>query len=331
MKILIIAPAWVGDTVMSQPLFKLLKQQMPNCLIDVIAPEHILPLLTRMPEVNHAIACNIKHGELGLLKRYRLAKLLRNKNYQQAIVLPNSLKSALIPFFANIPKRTGWRGEWRYLLLNDLRVLDKAKYPLMVERFLALGLPADQPITLPYPLPSLQKKLPLNIKINSNDKILVLCPGAAFGSAKRWITEYFAEVANKKLAEHWQVWLLGAKDDLPIITDIMQQTEQRCINFAGKTSLDKAIDLLSCASVVVANDSGLMHIAAALDCPLVAIYGPTNPNFTPPLGSSKVKILTSHLPCVPCFKRECPRYAEAQCMRDITPSIVLQAIDELLS
>lgn len=330
-KILIIGPNWIGDTIMSQCLFKLIKQINPSAQIDVLSPGFLHPLLQRMPEVNQPIDLNLKHGELGLSKRYKLAKSLSKKNYSQAIVLPNSLKSALIPFFARIPLRTGWRGEWRYGLLNDLRILDKQHYPLMIERFMTLGLPYETTLPEEYPLPKLNidketvihtiKKFNLSLEPKP---VLALCPGAEYGPAKRWPAEYFSHVAEKKLKENWQVWLFGGKKDEPIGQEIQNKTKARCINLIGKTDLGEATDLLSSANFVIANDSGLMHVAAALDLQIIAIYGSTSPKFTPPLNN-KIEILQTKLSCAPCFKRTC-KFGHYKCLREITPEQVLNML-----
>jgi heptosyltransferase-2 len=355
-KILIIGPSWVGDTVMAQCLFKILKQQNPDVQIDVLAQKFLHPLLERMPEINKSIELNVKHGELGLKKRYRLAKTLRNENYSQAIILPNSLKSALIPWLAKIPEKTGWRGEWRYGLLNDLRILDKKQYPLMIERFMALGLPFDAELPEEYPFPKLaiDKSIALNTtavipakagiqktamdprstslvgddtsQMSQPKPILALCPGAEYGQAKRWPTEYFAEVANTKLNENWQVWLFGGNKDVEIGEIIQNKTQQRCANLIGKTNLGEAIDLLSLADFAITNDSGLMHIAAALDLSIIAIYGSSSPTFTPPL-SNKTKILTSKISCSPCFKRKC-KFGHYKCLHETTPDQVLKLLGE---
>lgn len=329
-KILIVGPAWVGDMVMAQCLFKLLKQRQPEVVIDVLAPAWSLPLLARMPEVTSSIVMPIGHGQLALRERYRLGKSLRDKGYTQAIVLPNSFKSALIPFFAKIPLRTGWRGEMRYGVLNDVRRLDKARYPLMIERFMALGV--KEPLgKFKYPAPELQispescaKALKKHNLIHQQRPILALCPGAEFGPAKRWPEEYYAEVANKKLNEGWEVWLFGSAKDAAVTDRIMDLTQKRCINLAGKTQLEEAVDLLSLATVVVSNDSGLMHIAAALNKSLVVVYGPTSAGFTPPLNP-QAKILNLNLSCQPCFQRECP-LGHHRCMKELRPEMVLKQI-----
>jgi heptosyltransferase-2 len=311
-KILIVGPAWVGDMVMAQSLFKLLKQRQPQVIIDVLAPAWSLPLLERMPEVSRGIVMPLGHGQLDLRERYRIGKSLRQYQYDQAIVLTNSFKSALIPFWAKIPKRTGWRREMRGLILNDARTLDKKRYPLMIERFMALGLPPNDKLPEQHLLPELYSSAEMqdtalaNYQISRSDRpVLALCPGAEFGPAKRWPEAYYAEIAQAKLAEGWDVWLLGSPKDSVVAEVIMQATDQRCVNFTGRTKLVEAVDLLSLATAVVSNDSGLMHIAAAVKKPLAAVYGPTSTTFTPPLHD-KVKLLQLNLDCQPCFQRECP-------------------------
>lgn len=326
-KILIIGPSWVGDMVMAQSLFKLLKMQDEKKLLHVLAPAWTFSLLNRMPEVEKAIEMPFNHGELKLRERYQLAKILQRGHYDQAIVLPNSLKSALIPWLARIPKRTGWVGEWRYPLLNDIRHLDKKMYPLMVEQYLALGLKKNEAFTKPYPLPEFkiskasQENAVKKYQLQLNSPVLALCPGAEFGPSKRWPLEYYAEVAKQKIADGWKVWLLGSLKDEAVTAKIMQLTENRCINLAGQTTLEESIDLLSLVTGMVTNDSGLMHIGAALKKPLVVIYGSTSPFFTPPLSES-AKILQRQLSCQPCFERSCP-LQHHRCMRDIKPEQVL--------
>ena len=334
MKILIIGPAWVGDMVMAQSLFRFLKQEHPDAELHVLAPDWTRALLSRMPEISEAISMPIGHGPLALRERYRIGKSLRKESYAQAIVLPNSFKSALIPFFAKIPKRTGWIREARFGVINDWRILDKEKYPLMIERFIALGLPKNQALKKPYPTPHFAisedslKRAMEKFEITQDKPIIALCAGAEFGPSKRWPQEYFADVAKQKLAAGYQVFLFGSKNDLPICDHIQKACNDACVNLCGKTSLAEAIDLLSIAKAAVSNDSGLMHIAAAQNMPVVAVYGSTSPDFTPPLGE-KAEIVKLNLECQPCFKRECP-LGHWKCMKDLTPNIVLKALDELL-
>jgi len=333
-KILIVGPAWVGDMVMAQCLFKLLKQHNPEVVIDVLAPAWSLPLTARMPEVSSSIVIPTTHGELGLRKRYQLGKQLRANHYDQAIVLPNSFKSALALWWAAIPRRTGWRGEMRYFVLNDMRYLNKTQYPLMIERFMALGLEPDETLPRDYPVPALQISPSSQLAALKNHQlaypekpILALCPGAEFGPAKQWPEEYYADIANAKLNEGWDVWIFGSPKDNDVAERITKATQQRAINLAGKTKLEEAIDLLALATVIVSNDSGLMHIGAALQKPLVAVYGPTSASFTPPLHK-QAKILTLKLDCQPCFQRTCP-LQHHRCMRELNPAIILNALSEL--
>lgn len=322
---------------MAQTLFMVLKQQNPDCCIEVLAPAWSQALLSRMPEVHASFISPFAHGQLSLYARYTLGKQLRKNEYDQVIVLPNSAKSALVPLWAHIPQRTAWRGEWpRALLLNDVRSLDKKKLPLMIQRFAALGLPKDAtlPAQLPYPRLSVSPSAladsltKYDIK-RTNAPLLVLAPGAEFGPSKRWPALYFAEVAAAKLAQGWDVWMFGSTKDISIGEEIQQHTAHKVTNFIGKTSLAEAIDLISLADMVVSNDSGLMHIAAALNRPLIALYGSTSPEFTPPLGD-KVQILNLHLPCSPCFQRTCP-LQHWRCMLDLKPELVLSHIEAMHS
>ena len=331
---LIIGPAWVGDMVMAQSLFKLLKEKNPEASLHVAAPAWTMPLLARMPEVSGMTPLPFAHGRLDLTARYQLGKELRALHFDQAIVLPNSFKSALIPWWAKIPQRTGWSRELRGLILNDARRLDKKRYPLMVQRFLALALPPQADLAETYAHPELTSTehtqaaaLQKHNLTRPQGPVLALCPGAEFGPSKRWPEEYYAEVARHHLAAGWQVWLFGSAKDQVVTEKIMALTNQACVNLSGRTKLEEAIDLLALATVVVSNDSGLMHVAAALKRPIVAVYGSTSPGYTPPLAKA-VASLQLTLPCQPCFKRECP-LLHHRCMRDLMPPTVLKAIQEL--
>lgn len=321
-KILVLGPSWVGDMVLAQSLFKTLKQENPNCQIDVAAPAWTLPLLARMPEVSKAIALPFKHGQLAFWERVKFGRKLRHHTYHQAIILTNSYKSAILPFFANIPQRTSFLGEMRYGLINDIRKLDKKTLPRTVDRFVSLGLEVGSVLPKKISNPNLVadkknatatlKKLSLN---KTKNKILGLCPGAEYGEAKRWPCEYYAEVANAALKNGWDVWLFGSDKDIPVTEAINQLTQDQCIDLGGKTKLGEAIDLMSLCDTVVSNDSGLMHVAAALNKKLIAIYGSSDPHHTPPMSG---KSIVEHLGlgCSPCFKRECP-LGHLDCLKKI--------------
>lgn len=334
-RILVAGPSWIGDMVMAQSLFMVLKQRHTQVAIDVLAPAWSMPLLNRMPQIESAIELPFSHGELRLAERRRFGRQLRTANYDQVIVLPNSFKSAIVPWFADIPLRTGWRGEMRGWILNDSRRLNKTRLPLMVQRFVALALPAtsalpeDLPDPLPVPTLSVDsagaRDALKSFGLQEESPILVLCPGAEFGDAKRWPAEHYAVVAKNRVAAGWQVVLLGSAKDQAVTGEIASQVNSpQCLDLAGRTTLVQAIDLLSLAGAVVTNDSGLMHVAAALHRPLVALYGSTSPAFTPPL-SDRVAILQTDIECRPCFKRECP-LQHKKCLTELEPQRVLDAL-----
>jgi heptosyltransferase-2 len=331
-KILVLGPAWVGDMVLAQSLFKTLKLNRPDCIIDVAAPAWTLPLLERMPEVSGKIALPFKHGELAFWQRIRFGKSLKNAGYSQAIILTNSFKSALLPWAAGIAKRTSFLGEMRYGLINDIRPLDKVKLKKTVERFVTLGLAKGAPIPTTIPNPhlntyseaaeTLASKLGISV---GKSKILGLCPGAEYGEAKRWPAEYYAEVASDALKNGWQVLLFGSDKDVPVTSQINHLTQNQCVDLGGKTKLGEAIDLMSICDTVISNDSGLMHVAAALNKKLIAIFGSSDPYHTPPMQPNAV-IEYLGLSCSPCFKRECP-LGHLNCMKSILPAKVTKLIE----
>jgi heptosyltransferase-2 len=320
--------------IMAQSLFMQLQQQHPGSRIDVLAPAWTRPLLERMPEVEAAIDSPFTHGQLALGERRRLGLQLRERRYQQVIILPNSFKSALAPFWAAIPHRTGYRGEMRYGLLTDVRKLDKQRLPMTVQRFIALGLPPGSKLPEQLPRPYLQSN-PSDARAaaatlgltDMQSPVLALCPGAEYGPAKRWPARHYAAVAKDRLAAGWQVWLFGSQRDQDICRTIDMATGQRCDDLSGRTSLGQAIDLMSLATQVISNDSGLMHVAAALDRPLVAIYGSSDPGFTPPLNE-RSRIVSLGLSCSPCFKRTCP-LGHLDCLEKLVPEKVLTCMESL--
>ncbi len=321
--------------VLAQSLFKTLKIQHPEAIIDIAAPAWTLPLLERMPEVNSAISLPFKHGQLALMERIRFGKRLKNQGYTQAILLTNSLKSAILPFAAGIPRRTGFLGEYRYGLLNDIRPLDKSRLVRTVDRFIALGLEPDanfsetcpQPRLIANPDNALQALQRLG-RVAPNAPVLSLCPGAEYGEAKRWPATYYAEVAKEAVKRGWEVWLFGSEKDIPVTAQINGLAGMQCLDLGGKTKLGEAIDLMSLTTAVVSNDSGLMHVAAALDKALVAIYGSSDPHHTPPM-SELAKVLYLNVECSPCFQRECPLTDPAEnlkCLKSIRPDAVTSSI-----
>lgn len=297
--------------VMAQSLFMALKEQHEHCSIDVLAPEWSLAILERMPEVRQGIVMPFVHGQFDFKGRKTLGITLRREQYDQAIVLPNSWKSALIPFFANIPKRTGYLGEVRWGLLNDSRKLDKQFLTQTVQRFVALAtepsailpvIPQPRLLVDPHSVDGVKKAFNIG---DSAVKVLGLCPGAEYGPAKRWPEQHYAEVAKQAVEKGWQVYLFGSAKDISVTAKINSLTNGACVDFAGKTNLTEVLDLMSLCDVIVSNDSGLMHVAAALNIKTIALYGSSDPHFTPPLHS-QAEVISLELACSPCFKRECP-------------------------
>lgn len=331
MNILIVGPSWVGDTVISQVLLQLLKQQHPTAQIDYLAPPWTLPLLKRMPEVRQGILNPFGHGALQLGARCQLGLGLRDGQYDQALVLPNSWKSALPPWFAGIALRTGFRGEARWGLLNDLRRLDTQALPQMADRFAALAFPPDTKQPSPLPRPALhsttaqQQQLLARLGIDTAKPAVAFCPGAEYGPAKRWPERHFAALARLLAARGYAIWLVGSPKDHAVAETIAQDAQGLCTNLCGKTDIAEATDLLAAARLVVTNDSGLMHVAAAVGRPVIALYGSSSPLFTPPL-SADARIVNLNLECSPCFKRVCP-LGHLNCLNDLAPERVLAEVD----
>lgn len=327
-RILIVGPAWVGDMVMAQSLYKLLKQREPDCVIDVLAPAWSLPLLSRMPEVRRGIELPLTHGELGLVARYRLGRQLRREKYDRAIVLPRSFKAALIPFFASVRQRSGYRGEMRYGLINDMRPLDKMVLSKTVERYLALGMAPSEPLPPPQPPTPALLTDKENVARQLSHRSLpgagavALLSGAEYGPAKQWPLAYWAALATRLREAGRPVWLLGSQKDHANAQQIIQLAGEGegIVNLCGSTELVDAVDLLSVCSAAVSNDSGLMHVAAAVGIPVVGIYGSSTPDYTPPL-SEHAAVVYHRLACSPCFKRRCP-LGHGDCLKGI-------AVDEV--
>lgn len=329
-RLLVVGPSWVGDMVMAQSLFMTLKQRDPAVDIDVLAPGWSLPILERMPEVRRGIAMPLGHGEFGLGRRWQLGRQLSREDYVQVIVLPGSLKSALVPFFAGIPRRTGFRGEMRYGLLNDMRHLDQRALPMTVQRFVALGLPADVALPPRTPAPRLRadaanvERLRARLNLDAGRPSVCFMPGAEYGPAKQWPLHHYGELARLLVAQGHQVWVLGSGKDAAAGDEIAARAGAGVSNLCGKTQLADAVDLLDASVAAVSNDSGLMHVAAALDKPLVAIYGSSTPHHTPPL-SERAQIVYLGLECSPCFKRTCP-LGHLRCLSEIEPHRVLERL-----
>jgi heptosyltransferase-2 len=314
-RLLVVAPNWIGDALMAQPLLARLRARLPQARIDVLAPAWVAPVMRRMAEVSGVIETPFEHGRLRLRERWRLGRTLRNLRYDQAIVLTNTWKSALVPFFADIPIRSGYVGESRYGLLNLLYRKQPGREPMALH-YARLSEKPGAAIALPLPDPRLaveaQAVAATQQRFGIEGSYAVLCPGAEYGPAKRW--PWFAEL-SRRLA--LPAVVLGSAKERELGAAIQGR------NFAGETTLDEAIELMAGAALVVSNDSGLMHVAAALGRPQVALYGSSSPRHTPPL-SGQARILWLGIECSPCYARECP-LGHFRCMRELTVDQVLEA------
>ena len=328
MRIFVVAPSWIGDTIMAQPLFQRLGQQHSNLEIDVLAPPWVAPLLARMPEVTRVIDSPFRHGGLDWPTRRRTGEQLRSEFYDQAIVLPNSWKSALVPFYAKIRKRTGYRGEFRYGLLNDIHTLDTAKHPQLVQRYAALAGPLDgSKLEARLQSTHAQQAAALSAHgLAADAQPVIFCPGAEYGPAKRWPAAGYAAFGRRLAEQGIAVVLIGAGADRAPIAEVARQLPS-AVDLCGRTDLGQVAALARRAAGAVGNDSGLMHVAAALQRPQVALYGFSSPGYTPPMND-KAKIVSLGVECSPCFERVCP-LGHFKCMKDMSPASVARAAEEV--
>ena len=336
LRTLVISPNWIGDAVMAQPLLQLLHQQDPLSPIDILAPGWVAPVWRAMAEVDTVIEAPFRHGALQLAERRAFARQLKARGYGAASVLPNTLKFALIPWLAGIPKRVGYRGEMRYGLLNALHRDDKKAPRAMVPFYAALAhAPSPQaPVDLPRPAlrvtaQQISEVLALT-GLSAEAPLVAFAPGSEFGSAKRWPSGHFAKLAESIRDAHpeAQIVLLGSAKDREVCEEIVAAAGF-VRNLAGVTTLSQAITLIGRANAVVSNDSGLLHIASALNRPVVAIYGSTDPDHAPPFSEIAVS-LSLRLACSPCRKRECP-LGHHRCMQDLAPAMVWAPLQKMLT
>ena len=334
---LVISPNWIGDAVMAQPLLRQLKAISPGRAIDVLAPPSVAPVWRAMAEVDSVLETPFRHGALQLRERWKYAQVLRARGYADAYVLPNTLKYALIPWLAGIALRVGYKGEQRYGLINRMHHDDVPPRP-MVAFYAALAQAPRAALQADTGPPRLQASGAQvaaalgRAGIAPDRPLLVFAPGAEFGAAKRWPARHFAALARTAFEAdpRLQLALLGSPKDKQACDDIIAIAGPGALfNLAGATSLDEAIALLARADAVVANDSGLMHIASALNRPVIALYGPTDPDHAPPL-SDVAAALSLRLACAPCRQRECP-LGHHHCMEQMDSAMAWHALRPMLS
>ncbi len=316
-RILIRSSNWLGDAVMSVPALRAIKNGRPDARVTVAAPVNIAPMWKLVPEVDTIIPL----PNDSLLPVISLLK--RQRNFDVAILFPNSLRVALESWLGGIPRRVGYRGHWRRLLLNQ--TVREPRKPGPPEhhslRFLRMAREcgAETPNAQTLPQPSNTK--PQTSKLG-------LCPGAEYGPAKRWLPERFAEVAARVSAQSSAQWILfGTKNDVPTGDQIATAIGDHCVNRIGHTTLDQLIDELRECRLLLTNDTGTMHLAALLGVPVVAIFGSTEPRLTGPLGDGHI-ILRHHVECSPCFLRECP--IDFRCMKAVRSEEVADAVLSIL-
>ena len=326
-RFLIIAPSWIGDLLMSQSLYKSLKANYHNCTIDVIAKPYLNDLIKLMPEVNNNYDLCIDHKEFGFSKRLKISKQLKDNNYSTAIILTNTFKSAIIPWIMNIPKRIGYKTELRSILLTKSYKLIKHE-DSMVNRYLKLIDSSFDKTFRPYLNldPDIIRKYKNKYIPNDTKKNVILCPEAEFGDTKRWPQKKWISIAKYFKDENHNVFFVGkdiesSKAYEEIIDDIL------ITSLIGKTTLKDVAYIMSCADLVVTNDSGLMHLAASLGINLISIYGSSSPFYTPPLmKENHGEIIYKHVECSPCYKKKCPLTDDLnlKCLESITSEEVIK-------
>ena len=332
---LVISPNWIGDAVMAQPLLRALKDANPQRRIDVLAPAWVAPVWRAAAEVSEVLETPFKHGKLQWAERREYARMLRQRGYDEAYILPNTLKFALIPWMAKIPKRIGYKGEMRYGLINVMHHDDPKQKRPMLPFYAALAGPVSTtaPQNVPFPVLTISdadKAAALGrVGIAPGTTIVAFAPGAEFGPAKRWPSGYFAGLARllQQSRPDITIVLMGSAKDAEVCDEIVAAAPG-VRSLAGVTSLSDALAILGSAAALVTNDSGLMHIAAALNRPVVALYGPTDPRHTPPL-SDIAKVLWLHLECAPCQQRVCPLGHQA-CMHKLTVDLAWAPLRAML-
>jgi heptosyltransferase-2 len=331
--ILIVPYMWIGDFVRCQSVAKLLKARFPARPVDVLATSLCAPLADYMPELRQAIIVDLPRKQLALAEHRALARRLKRENYGSVFVMPRTWKAALAPFLAGIPERTGWFGEWRFGLLNDLRFGERS-LPRMVDRCATLALPQGEKPPAQWPLPEL--RVPATevagwrerLGLAASAPAVALAPGAV-GPAKRWPAANYAEVARRLVSQGVAVWVLGGPAEAPLAR-IVADVGPGVRDLTG-SDLRNAILALAAADVAVSNDSGLLHVAAALGTPSIGIFGPTSPWHWAPLNPLAAAVETAtELPCRPCHKPVC-RLQHHRFMRDIPPEQVLAIAQRALT
>jgi heptosyltransferase-2 len=332
--ILLVPYMWIGDFVRCHTVVRLLKQQFPARPIDVLTTSMVAPLVDYMPGVRKGVAVDLPRKRVAFGQHRALADRLRAEGYGQALVMPRTWKSALAPFLAGIPRRTGFVGEARFGLINDLRFGER-RLPRMVDRCAALALPKEEAAPAEWPLPQLSVpaaevaawRARLRLAPDGSQPgrpVVAFAPGAV-GPAKRWPAAYYAELARHLAVEGNCVWVIGGPGEKELAAEIVPAGQDAIRDLTGP-DLRNAILALAAADTAVSNDSGLLHVAAALGTPAIGIFGPTSPWHWKPLNPIAAVVETaSELACRPCHKPVC-RFGHHRCMRDIPVNQVAKEV-----
>ena len=325
--ILIVPYMWIGDFVRCHTVVRLLRARFPKSPIDVLATAMVAPLLDYMPEVRKGMVWDLPRKRLALAQHRALAARLRQEGYGRVLVMPRTWKSALAPFLAGIPERTGFAGEVRFGLLNDMRWGERA-LPRMIDRCAALTLPNGTALPANYPLPELRvPKAEVaawrqRLGLDHTGPIAAFAPGAV-GPSKRWPAADYREAAHRLAAQGFAIWVLGGPGETALAAEVGAGGDK--IRDLTGPDLRNAILALAAADVAVSNDSGLLHVAAALGTPSIGIFGPTSPWHWAPLNPLAAVIeTTTVVTCRPCHKPTC-RYGHHRCMREIPADRVVAA------
>jgi heptosyltransferase-2 len=329
--ILIVPYMWIGDFVRGHTVVRVLKQRWPNRPVDLLVTSQCAPLVDYMPGVRAGIVWDLPRRRLAVAKQFGLAAQLRAKNYGTALVLPRTWKSAIAPALAGIPERVGFVGEARFGLINRWRWGEK-RLPRFIDKNAALALPNGAPLPPEWPVPQLVVPAEESSRWRQANglgtgRAIALAPGSV-GLSKRWT--YYAEAAKLFAEQGFDVWVVGGPGEKQMATEIVAAGGAKVRDLTGH-DLRNGILAMAAASVAISNDSGLMHIAAAIGTPTMGIFGPTDPWLWAPLNGLAATIRTKTIvPCQPCQRTICTMN-DHRCMRDIPAADVVDAARGVLA
>jgi lipopolysaccharide heptosyltransferase II len=331
--ILVIGPNWIGDAVMSTPALANLRRALPKATIDLLVPRRVAPLFDDHPQIDRLVIRDDRQPW-----RTRLAQVIamRRCEYQMVLLLPNSFRAALDAWLLGAPIRLGYATDGRRWLLTHAIPAAEGQPSHQIDAYLqlvaALGLPIVERV--PTLAPTVQAEMQAEhlwatLGWGRHDRVIGICPGAAFGPAKRWWPERFAALADRLISSsRFRVVFFGSSEEVPLVELIRSQMTREAVSLAGQDTLGSFMALAARCAVIIANDSGSMHIANAVGTRVVALFGPTDRRRTAP-RTAPAEVLHRDLACAPCFRTTCP-YPEHPCMRFIEVDDVYQAVLDIL-